>query len=51
MENKIKIRIRKAKRKGFNFEYLFTDTKNKTFLESEPKRYMRILAKVGGSFY
>ena len=48
MKTKIKIEIRKSERKGYHYEYLFTDTHNKTFIESEPKRYMRVLAKLGG---
>jgi len=50
MRNKptIKIEIRKSERKGYNFDYLFTDTHNKTFIELEPKRYIRVLAKIGG---
>lgn len=46
IKNKIIIIIQKAKKRGYNYEYHFKDSKGKEFIEIEPKRYMRILSKI-----
>lgn len=46
MKNKVTIKIQKAKKKGYNYEYHFKDSKGKEFIEIEPKRYIRILNKI-----